>query len=148
MTSLVHGPEIAAQTESLTKLLFPSQTNSEKCTAGLTVDDIDKVIAGLDGDPRLVRIRPSERPDTILDVLLLCGGVSSKSNGIYLSPSHLYLFFNVDKARALVKSGGIYLNNHRVVDGNESIGHDEWLAGKLMTIRVGKSNFRFLQLVE
>ena len=42
------------------------------------------------------------------------------------------------RARKTIKSGGVYLNNNRVTDEEQTLGQDDFLHGRFALIRRGK----------
>ena len=50
------------------------------------------------------------------------------------------------EARRLVKSGGVYLNNVRVVDEGRSVTLQDCIEGRLLVLRKGKKNYRLVQV--
>lgn len=59
----------------------------------------------------------------ILDLMIKVGLQSSKS-----------------EARRLIRNGGVYLNNQKIVDENKSIGAQDLIEGKLLLLSAGKKN--------
>ena len=48
------------------------------------------------------------------------------------------LFKSISEARKTIKSGGMYLNNNRVTDEEQTLGQDDFLHGRFALIRRGK----------
>ncbi len=48
------------------------------------------------------------------------------------------LFKSISEARKTIKSGGVYLNNNRVTDEEQTLGQDDFLHGRFALIRRGK----------
>ena len=48
------------------------------------------------------------------------------------------LFKSISEARKTIKSGGVYLNNVRVDDQEQTLGEEDFLHGRFALIRRGK----------
>lgn len=114
VTRIVHGPEGLATALRVTQAAAPgSDTTLDAAT-----------LANIAHDMPSHELALSEVVDNkIIDVLLKAGLQASKS-----------------EARRLIRNGGVYLNNQKIVDENQSITTQDLIEGKLLLLSAGKKN--------
>jgi tyrosyl-tRNA synthetase len=121
LTSLVHSPEIAVRVEEAARALFGQ--------GDLTSLDEGTLAAALAELPRTQIEQGSEMP-TWVDLLAATGVVDSKS-----------------AARRIVKEGGAYLNNEKVIGEDFRVEKSHFLCGKYAVLRKGKRDLAAVELL-
>jgi tyrosyl-tRNA synthetase len=112
MTTLIHGKSACDMAEAAAKALFGQGDISE-----LDLATLDSALSQL---PR-VEIGKNQEIPAWVDLLAACGVVDSKS-----------------AARRIVKEGGAYLNNEKVVSEDFTPQKSDFLHGKYLLLRKGK----------
>ncbi|KAJ3064057.1 tyrosyl-tRNA synthetase [Podochytrium sp. JEL0797] len=124
VTHLVHGSENAKRSEIKSRLLYDTDRGSDQ----LSVSDI---LDAFEGDNRLVRLpRDQVVGKTVAEVAARSGSVKS-----------------VSAARKLVSSGGLYLNNVKVVDETEKVDLSvHAMEDSVLLLRAGKSKYTIVNI--
>jgi tyrosyl-tRNA synthetase len=120
LTSLVHSPEIAERVEEAARALF-----GQGDLATLDESTLASALAQL---PH-TRIKKGAEIPTWVDLLVATGVVDSKS-----------------AARRIVKEGGAYLNNEKVVGEDFRLQKTDFLCGKYAVLRKGKRDLAAVEL--
>ena len=120
LTSLVHSPEIAERVEEAARALF-----GQGDLATLDESTLASALAQL---PH-TRIEKGAEIPTWVDLLVATGVVDSKS-----------------AARRIVKEGGAYLNNEKVVGEDFRLQKSDFLCGKYAVLRKGKRDLAAVEL--
>jgi tyrosyl-tRNA synthetase len=120
LTSLVHSPDIAVRVEEAARALF-----GQGDLATLDEATLASALAEL---PR-TRIESGDEIPTWVDLLAATGVVDSKS-----------------AARRIVKEGGAYLNNEKVVGEDFQLQRTDFLCGKYAVLRKGKRDLAAVEL--
>ena len=120
LTSLVHSPDIAVRVEEAARALF-----GQGDLATLDEATLASALAEL---PR-TRITSGDEIPTWVDLLAATGVVDSKS-----------------AARRIVKEGGAYLNNEKVVGEDFRLQKTDFLCGKYAVLRKGKRDLAAVEL--
>jgi tyrosyl-tRNA synthetase len=121
LTTLVHGADTTARVENAAKALFGQGDLSELDEATLA-----SALAEL---PRTTISKTQEIPSWV-DLLAATGVVDSKS-----------------AARRVVKDGGAYINNEKVVSEDYAPTKSEFLCGKYAVLRKGKRDLAAVELI-
>jgi len=121
LTGLVHGADTTARVESAAKALFGQ--------GDLTELDEATLASALAELPRTTISKTQEIPSWV-DLLAATGVVDSKS-----------------AARRVVKDGGAYLNNEKVVSEEYAPTKSEFLCGKYAVLRKGKRDLAAVELI-
>lgn len=121
LTTLVHGADTTARVESAAKALFGQ--------GDLTELDEATLASALAELPRTTVSKTQEIPSWV-DLLAATGVVDSKS-----------------AARRVVKDGGAYLNNEKVVSEDYAPTKSEFLCGKYAVLRKGKRDLAAVELI-
>ncbi len=121
LTSLVHSVEICERVEAAARALFGQGELSELDEATLS-----SALAEL---PRTSVAKSAEIP-TWVDLLVATGVVDSKS-----------------AARRIVKEGGAYLNNEKIVAEDFALSKSDFLCGKYAVLRKGKRDLAAVELI-
>jgi tyrosyl-tRNA synthetase len=120
LTSLVHSPEIAERVEEAARALFGQ--------GDLATLDESTLVSALAQLPH-TRIEKGAEIPTWVDLLVATGVVDSKS-----------------AARRIVKEGGAYLNNEKVVGEDFRLQKTDFLCGKYAVLRKGKRDLAAVEL--
>ena len=120
LTSLVHSPDIAVRVEEAARALF-----GQGDLATLDEATLASALAEL---PR-TRIASGDEIPTWVDLMAATGVVDSKS-----------------AARRIVKEGGAYLNNEKVVGEDFRLQKTDFLCGKYAVLRKGKRDLAAVEL--
>ena len=121
MTTLIHGKKACDMAESAARALFGQSDISE-----LDLATLDAALSQL---PRVEIARNVDIPAWV-DLLVACGVVDSKS-----------------AARRIVKEGGAYLNNEKVVSEDFTPKKSDFLHGKYLLLRKGKRDLAAVVLI-
>jgi tyrosyl-tRNA synthetase len=121
MTTLIHGKKACDMAESAAKALFGQGDISE-----LDLATLDAALSQL---PRVEIAKNADIPAWV-DLLAACGVVDSKS-----------------AARRIVKEGGAYLNNEKVVSEDFTPKMSDFLHGKYLLLRKGKRDLAAVVLI-
>ena len=121
LTTLVHGADTTARVESAAKALFGQ--------GDLTELDEATLASALAELPRTTVSKTQEIPSWV-DLLAATGVVDSKS-----------------AARRVVKDGGAYFNNEKVVSEDYAPTKSEFLCGKYAILRKGKRDLAAVELI-
>lgn len=121
LTTLVHGADTTERVESAAKALFGQ--------GDLTELDEATLASALAELPRTTVSKTQEIPSWV-DLLAATGVVDSKS-----------------AARRVVKDGGAYLNNEKVVSEDYAPTKSEFLCGKYAVLRKGKRDLAAVELI-
>ena len=121
ITTLVHGADTTARVERAAKALFGQ--------GDLTELDEATLASALAELPRTTISKTQEIPSWV-DLLAATGVVDSKS-----------------AARRVVKDGGAYLNNEKVVSEDYAPTKSEFLCGKYAVLRKGKRDLAAVELI-
>ena len=121
LTTLVHGADTTQRVENAAKALFGQ--------GDLTELDEATLASALAELPRTTISKTQEIPSWV-DLLAATGVVDSKS-----------------AARRVVKDGGAYLNNEKVVSEDYVPTKSEFLCGKYAVLRKGKRDLAAVELI-
>jgi tyrosyl-tRNA synthetase len=121
MTTLIHGKKACDMAESAAKALFGQGDISE-----LDLATLDAAFSQL---PRVEIAKNADIPAWV-DLLAACGVVDSKS-----------------AARRIVKEGGAYLNNEKVLSEDFTPNKSDFLHGKYLLLRKGKRDLAAVVLI-
>lgn len=121
LTTMVHGADATARVESASRALFGQGDLTELDEATLAT-----ALAEL---PRTVISKDQEFP-TWVDLLAATGVVDTKS-----------------AARRVIKDGGAYLNNEKVVSEEFALTKSSFLCGKYAVLRKGKRDLAAVELI-
>ena len=121
MTTLIHGKSACDMAEAAAKALFGQGDISK-----LDLATLDSALSQL---PR-VEIGKNQEIPAWVDLLAACGVVDSKS-----------------AARRIVKEGGAYLNNEKVVSEDFTPQKSDFLHGKYLLLRKGKRDLAAVVLI-
>ena len=121
LTTLVHGADTTQRVENAAKALFGQ--------GDLTELDEATLASALAELPRTTVSKTQEIPSWV-DLLAATGVVDSKS-----------------AARRVVKDGGAYLNNEKVVSEDYAPTKSEFLCGKYAVLRKGKRDLAAVELI-
>jgi tyrosyl-tRNA synthetase len=121
MTTLIHGKKACDMAESAAKALFGQGDISE-----LDLATLDAAFSQL---PRFEIAKNADIPAWV-DLLAACGVVDSKS-----------------AARRIVKEGGAYLNNEKVVSEDFTPKKSDFLHGRYLLLRKGKRDLAAVILI-
>ena len=121
LTTLVHGADTTQRVENAAKALFGQ--------GDLTELDEATLASALAELPRTTISKTQEIPSWV-DLLAATGVVDSKS-----------------AARRVVKDGGAYLNNEKVVSEDYAPTKSEFLCGKYAVLRKGKRDLAAVELI-
>ena len=121
LTTMVHGADATARVESAARALFGQGDLAELDETTLT-----SALAEL---PRTVISKDQEFP-TWVDLLAATGVVDSKS-----------------AARRVIKDGGAYLNNEKVLSEEFALTKSSFLCGKYAVLRKGKRDLAAVELI-
>ena len=121
ITTLIHGKSACDMAEAAAKALFGQGDISE-----LDLATLDSALSQL---PR-VEIGKNQEIPAWVDLLAACGVVDSKS-----------------AARRIVKEGGAYLNNEKVVSEDFTPQKSDFLHGKYLLLRKGKRDLAAVVLI-
>jgi tyrosyl-tRNA synthetase len=121
MTALIHGKKACDMAESAAKALF-----GQGDISGLDLATLDAALSQL---PRVEIAKNADIPAWV-DLLAACGVVDSKS-----------------AARRIVKEGGAYLNNEKVVFEDFTPKMSDFLHGKYLLLRKGKRDLAAVVLI-
>jgi tyrosyl-tRNA synthetase len=122
VTDMVHGPSALAGAERASSVLFGGAM--EELSAKELMDVFEEAPSS-----EFARDAFSGPGMGFLDLLVDTGLAASKG-----------------EARRLVRSGGVYLNNHRVSDEGLAVRAEDGIDDVLLVLRKGKKNFRLVQL--
>jgi tyrosyl-tRNA synthetase len=120
LTSLVHSPDIALRVEEAARALFGQGDLA-------TLDEA--TLASALAELPCTRIASGDEIPTWVDLLAATGVVDSKS-----------------AARRIVKEGGAYLNNEKVVGEDFRLRKTDFLCGKYAILRKGKRDLAAVEL--
>ncbi len=124
VTRMVHGETAVSKAEKAAKVLFGGELD------GLDASDIRDIFAdvpsselpkeALQGDGRFV-----------IDLLVDAGLASSKGD-----------------ARRSIKGGGLYLNNQRISDAQQTVTLNQTIDGQFIILRKGRKKYHLVQIQE
>jgi tyrosyl-tRNA synthetase len=123
VTRMVHGESGLAKAEQATKVFFG------EAMTGLGATEIREIFADA---PSSTVTQADFANDGIPLVNLLESAGVAKSRG---------------EARRLISSGGIYLNNVRVQEADQSVSLDRAIEGRYLVLRRGKKEYYLVQVV-
>ncbi|GAA6123342.1 tyrosine--tRNA ligase [Bifidobacterium psychraerophilum] len=119
VTSFVHGEQAAQQAIDASSSLFGRGGDIKEVDEAMLEGALDGLkISAEDGSKEFAHAHNGDR---IVDAAVAAG-----------------LFRSVSEARKTIASGGVYLNNQRVEDGEAVLGEDDFLHGRFALIRRGK----------
>ncbi len=122
VTRLVHGEGALASALRATGVLFGGDLE------GLSAAELLDIFAEVpSSDVSRTDLEGEGLP--LVDLVYLCGLESSKK-----------------RARQLVESGGVYLNNRRVDDRERVIRPDDAIEGRMLVLRKGKKQYHLVQV--
>lgn len=119
VTSFVHGEQAAQQAIDASSSLFGRGGDIKEVDEAMLEGALDGLkISAEDGSKEFAHAHNGDR---IVDAAVAAG-----------------LFRSVSEARKTIASGGVYLNNQRVEDGEAVLGEDDFLHARFALIRRGK----------
>lgn len=122
LTRLAHGETALAKAERASQVLFGAEISE------LSVADVLDIFADV---PSSEIAKEKIDGMGLLDLLASTGLASSKSD-----------------ARRLIQSGGIYINNRRVSDVNQTIALSQTIDGRLLILRKGAKQYHVVKILE
>jgi tyrosyl-tRNA synthetase len=122
VTRMVHGASGVHKAEQAAAVLFGGEIT------GLNAEEIRDIFADVPST-ELPRTDFQNGGLGVVDLLERTGVAKSKS-----------------EARRLISSGGVYVNNQRSTDMDESVSLDQSIEGKYLVLRKGKKNYHLVQL--
>ncbi len=114
VTSFVHGEEATRQALDAAGALFGRGGD----LAGIEESVLEAALEGVKVDGEFAKASVGDR---VAEAGMKAG-----------------LFKSISEARKTIKSGGVYLNNARVVDQDQTLTEDDFLHGRFALIRRGK----------
>lgn len=131
VTELVHGADALKRAQVATEILFPlkSAAGSSDYLSSLSASDIVSAFAR---DPRLKRL-PREQVIGKSAVDVAAAAQACKTKG---------------EARRLIKAGGLYVCNRRVLSLDSPVTDKELVDGSICVLRTGKSSYTLVHLVD
>ena len=120
VTELVHGAKGLKKAEIASQILFGDHELEKIDSTGM--------ITAFKGDPRLVEISSIDLP---LTKLLASTNIIESSTA----------------AKKLIRSGGLYINQTRVSDLNHIVSDKDFIDGRVMIVRRGKSSFSLVKRI-
>ncbi|KAJ3083750.1 tyrosyl-tRNA synthetase [Rhizoclosmatium hyalinum] len=128
VTHLVHGEESAKNSKTKSHLLYDAGDQSTPLPTA------SEITAAFKGDDRLVQLSRGavlNGATTLLQVAVQCGSCKS-----------------ISAAKKLVASGGLYINNVKVANGDDVLSESaHTMEGKIVLVRSGKSKYTIVQLI-
>ncbi len=122
MTGIVHGTTGLANAEQASQVLFGGEVS------GLTRAEIEDIFADV---PSSTLVK--DRLDSGISLVdLLAESEVCKSKG---------------EARRAISEGGVYLNSHRMNDGNALVSANDLLEGSFIILRRGKKNYHLVKVL-
>lgn len=122
LTRMVHGDNELAKAERASQVLFGAEISE------MSVADVLDIFADV---PSSEIAKDKIDGMGLLDLLVLTGLCSSKSD-----------------ARRLTQSGGVYLNNRRVADMNQTLSLTQSIDGRLLILRKGAKQYHVVKIVD
>jgi tyrosyl-tRNA synthetase len=123
MTGLVHGPSALERAEKAAQVLFGGDL------AGLSAADVREIFADVPSSE--LGKQALEAPGlNIVDLLAQSGAVASKG-----------------EARRLLQSGGVYLNNQRVVEPSRMVSIEDAVEGQFLVLRKGQKSYYLVKVM-
>jgi tyrosyl-tRNA synthetase len=122
MTLMVHGETALARAEQASQALFGGEIS------GLSAAEISEIFS----DVPSFEMSKNELEGNISLVDLLANSGVVKSKG---------------EARRSLQEGGIYINNHRANDVNQTISTADILEGQFIILRKGKKNYTLIKVL-
>ncbi|KAG8796910.1 tyrosyl-tRNA synthetase, partial [Serendipita sp. 399] len=121
VTQMIHGEPALKQAQFTSAVLYDTSSSLEN-TLTSSSDSIPNLLEALRGNPRLKQV---SRDQVI---------------GEYIAKvaSSLGLLASQGKAKNLLRSGGLYLNNHRVTELDRKLDSTDFIGDKVAFIRAGK----------
>jgi tyrosyl-tRNA synthetase len=122
VTRLVHGETAVAKAEKASDVLFGGEIT------GLEAAEIKDIFADVPSS-QIPKSQLEGEGMPIADLLVTTGLASSKGD-----------------ARRTVKGGGIYLNNQRVTDQNQTVTLAHSIEGQFIVLRKGRKRYHLVQM--
>jgi tyrosyl-tRNA synthetase len=122
MTRRIHGETALARAEQASQALFGGEIS------GLSAAEISDIFSDVPSC-ELARDQLSGAGLPVVDLLVSAGVAKSKG-----------------EARRSISEGGIYLNNHRISDTNQSAGLQDALSGQFIILRKGRKNYTLVKV--
>jgi len=122
LTQLVHGDHELAKAERASQVLFGAEISE------LSVSDVLDIFANV---PSSEMSKTQVEGMAIVELLNQTGLTASKSD-----------------ARRLIQSGGIYLNNRRVPDANQTVSLAQSIEGKAIILRKGAKQYHVVKILD
>ncbi len=122
MTRAVHGPTALDRAEQASQALFGGEMS------GLSATDIQDIFAEVPSSD-LPKIQLEDQGLPVVDLLIRSGLANSKGD-----------------ARRSIHEGGIYLNNHRVADVDQTASLVDTIEGQFLVLRKGKKNYHLVKI--
>jgi len=123
MTLLVHGEEGLERAMRATRVLFGGSLE------GLSAEELLEIFS--DVPSAEVSARELEGGMPLIDLLVRSGMVPSRS-----------------EAKRLIKGGGVYMNNRRVLNLAHRVFPEDAIGGKVIVLRRGKRNYRIVRITQ
>ncbi|GES78939.1 tyrosine-tRNA ligase [Rhizophagus clarus] len=124
ITEFVHGVAGLQKAQLATKVLFGDSLEN--------IRGHDLIEAFSHDSQRLTSIHRNEIVNRTIDRVAVAAGACKSRN----------------EANKLIKVGGLYLNNQRVIEPQYKVIEDDLLDGVVCVIRTGKSNYHLIQVIE
>jgi len=123
MTRLVHDQTALERAEQASQVLFGGEIS------GLSADDIQEIFAEVPSSD-LPKGQLEGPGLNVVDLLTDSGVASSKGD-----------------ARRTISAGGIYLNNQRVDDANQTVSLADAIEGRFLVLRKGRKNYHLVKVL-
>ncbi|WP_119065862.1 tyrosine--tRNA ligase [Aggregatilinea lenta] len=125
VTRAVHGEDGLARAQAATDVLFGNRELD-----GMSADDLVDIFAEV---PSCAVPRADLEGDglSVVDLGVMCGLDRSKK-----------------QVRNLIESGGLYMNNHRVDDMNQSVTLADAIDGRVIVLRKGRKQYSLVRMEE
>jgi tyrosyl-tRNA synthetase len=123
VTKMVHGDESLKKAQHASSALFSREIQ------GLSKEDIIDIFADTPST-EIPSSRFIQEQIPVLDLVTECGFVSSKG-----------------EARRLIRSGGLYINNQKIIGEQSRVSLQESIGGTFFVLRRGARNFHLVRIV-
>ncbi|CAB4416688.1 unnamed protein product [Rhizophagus irregularis] len=124
ITEFVHGVAGLQKAQLATRVLFGDSLEN--------IRGHDLIEAFLHDSQRLTPIHRNEIVNRTIDRVAVAAGACKSRN----------------EANKLIKVGGLYLNNQRVIEPHHKVIEGDLLDGAVCVIRTGKSNYHLIQVID
>ncbi len=123
VTGMIHGDTAVSKAEKASQVLFGGDLD------GLGADDISDIFADVPSS-EVAKAELDEDGLSVVELLVRTGLASSKGD-----------------ARRSIKGGGIYVNNQRVQEQNQTVTTAQSVDGQFFVLRKGRKKYHLLKLI-